>query len=158
MYESVRWGGWGVRGRMQKPHGRRGASTQAMQTQLLVLFCKGCQSNIRTTLHTKSYRRCPVNESLHGAPLRGVAGRQHGVLQEGSRGYHGGAYIDTVFEMGCFLFRFQMLVEMLLSGFLFFDFCLKKARLLLHVVLLPESQAVELLQGHAENLLEVLGR
>lgn len=27
-------------GRMQKPHGRGGASTQAMQTQLLILFCK----------------------------------------------------------------------------------------------------------------------
>lgn len=68
--------------------------------------------------------------------------------------------------MGCFLFyvSFQMLVEMLLSNFFYYyyfsfvNFCLKKACLLLHVVLLPKSQAVELLQGHAEHLLEVLRR
>lgn len=35
---------------------------------------------------------------------------------------------------------------------------LKQACRLLQVVLLPEGQAVELLQGHAENLLEVLRR
>lgn len=35
---------------------------------------------------------------------------------------------------------------------------LEEARCLLQVILLPERQAVELLQGHAENLLEVSGR
>lgn len=37
-------------------------------------------------------------------------------------------------------------------------FILKKACLFLQVVLLPEGQAVKLLQGHAEDLLEVLRR
>lgn len=35
---------------------------------------------------------------------------------------------------------------------------LKQARCLLHVILLPERQAVKLFQGHAKNLLEVSGR
>lgn len=35
---------------------------------------------------------------------------------------------------------------------------LKQARCLLQVILLPQRQAVELLQGHAKNLLEVSGR
>lgn len=45
----------------------------------------------------------------------------------------------------------------LLRFFVFFS-GLKQARRLLQVILLPEGQAVELLQGHAEDLLEVLGR
>lgn len=35
---------------------------------------------------------------------------------------------------------------------------LKKARGLLHVILLPEGEAVELLQGHSKDLLEVRRR
>lgn len=64
-----------------------------------------------------------------------------------------------IFQMGfSFLLPFQtgrLVAEM--RG-VFFFVCLKKACPLLQVVLLPECQAVELLKGHAENLLEVLRR
>lgn len=79
-------------------------------------------------------------------------------------GYHGGAYIDIsdgLFSVLCFLpdaCRDVAQQFFYYYYFSFVNFCLKKACLLLHVVLLPESQAVELLQGHAEHLVEVLRR
>lgn len=47
----------------------------------------------------------------------------------------------------------QLVVEMV-CDFFFFLPCLKKACLLLEVVLLPQGQAVKLIQGHVENLTE----
>lgn len=114
---------------MQKPHRRRGASTQAMQTQLLLLLRKGCQSNIRTTSHTKSYRCClnivKMFPAWSASPLhhRQMALRFTG----GKLGYHGGAYIDISDELLFFFFFYasfqtgRVIIEMLLGAFFFWS-------------------------------------
>lgn len=152
-YEST--GIWEGQGSMQKPHRRQGASAQAMQTQLLNLHkvvsqtfgphCIQKAIDARRSFVKLCPRRVPL--WLH----------RHGVLEVESRKkeYHGGAYIDI--SDGAFffiLFSSRYFLRFCLALF----FCLKKACLLLHVILLPESQAVKLLQGHAEHLVKVLWR
>lgn len=68
---------------MQKPHGRRGASTQAMQTQLLILVCKV----VSQTFGSHRRQKATDDASTSGrCCLHGVTGRWHGVLQVESKG------------------------------------------------------------------------
>lgn len=60
------------RGRMQKPHGRRGASTQAMQTQLLILVCKVVSQTFRPHRRQKATDDASTSGRFC---LRGVTGR-----------------------------------------------------------------------------------
>lgn len=71
---------------MQKPHGRRGASTQAMQTQLLVLLRKVVCQTFGPHRIQKAIDAASTSRKCSHVPLRGVTGRWHGVLQVESKG------------------------------------------------------------------------
>lgn len=143
-------------GRMQKPHGRQGASTQAMQTQLLVLFCKvvgqtfGPHCIQKATDDASTSWKCSRTERLSGASQAdGMAFYRWKVRVSRRCIYRYLRWVGASSKTG------RTLVEMLLHCF---PPRLKKERPLFQVILFPEGQAVELLQGHAENPLEVLRR
>lgn len=147
--------GWMRMGRMQKPHGRQGASTQAMQTQLLVLFCKvvgqtfGPHCIQKAIDDASTSWKCSRTERLSVASQAdGMAFYRWKVRVSRRCIYRYLRWVGASSKTG------RTLVEMLLH-------CsprLKKECPLFQVILFPEGQAVELLQGHAENPLEVLGR
>lgn len=146
---------------MQKPHGVRSVNTGHANAAPRLLNAWFTVTHLNCIAY-KSYRQmggCPVvRMSSHGEPLRG---RLNGMvfLQVESRGHYGGAYCVQIFQNGFDLFfsvsvqTAQLVVEMV-CDFFFFLPCLKKASLLLEVVLLPQGQAVKLIQGHVENLTE----
>ena len=71
---------------MQKPHGRRGASTQAMQTQLLVLVRKVVSQTFGPYKKLKTLPQHHENVPALGRLSVASQARWHGGLQVESKG------------------------------------------------------------------------
>lgn len=115
------------------------------------------QSNIRTKLHTKSYTyyHCPndVKTSPHRATLRSCTGRIHGGLQTESLSIIEEVHTDILGITSCFLLdcSWDVVAIILIKD-------LKQMGRLFHIILLPQGQAVKLLQRHSKHLLKLIRR
>lgn len=158
--KALRWAGGGGGGMLKTTREARSIKTGHANAAPCPLL-EGCRSNIRATSHTKSKKdavstswKCSCKERLSVASQADGMAFYRWEIRVSWRCIY--SYFRWV---GFFLFCFLPdRTDACWDVVGVFFSCLKEACRLLHIIFFPEGQAVELLQGHAENLHEVLRR